>query len=126
MSQYSLQPALIVLVGYVLINGSVENFVKPKRMGDSFNLSPVVVFVSLFVWGYLLGGSGAILAVPLTMLVVLGMENFEGTRTLAVLMPYTGEAKDEEKQVAMKQVNDLWEKARKSISSDRGPNDDAD
>lgn len=94
-AQYGLQTALIVLGGYILINGTVENFVKPKRMGDSLNISPLVVFVALFVWGFLLGGFGAILAVPLTMLVLIIMENINGTRPLAVLMRYTGKEKEE-------------------------------
>ena len=40
----------------------------------------MIVFIGLFVWGYLLGGIGAILAVPMTLLVLIIMENFEGTR----------------------------------------------
>ena len=63
-AQYGLQTALIVLVGYILINGGVQNFFQPKVMGQSLKISPVVVFVGLFIWGYLLGGIGAILAVP--------------------------------------------------------------
>jgi len=66
----------------------------------------------LFVWWYLLGGIGAILAVPMTMLVLIIMENFEGTRTLAVLMRYTGEEKKEERQKAAEQVKGLWAKAK--------------
>ena len=94
-AQYDLQTALIVLIGYILINGGVENFVKPKRMGDRLNIAPLVVFIGLFVWGFLLGGFGAILAVPLTMLVLIIIENIEGTRPLAVLMRHTGKGKEE-------------------------------
>jgi AI-2 transport protein TqsA len=93
-AQYDLQTALIVLVGYILINGGVENFVKPKRMGDSLNILPLVVFLGLFVWGFMLGGFGAILAVPLTMLLLIILENIEGTRPLAMLMRYTGKDKE--------------------------------
>ena len=82
-AQYGLQTALIVLVGYILINGGVQNLIQPKLMGQRLKISPVVVFIGLFVWGFLLGGIGAILAVPLTMLMLIIMENFEGTRTLA-------------------------------------------
>ena len=92
-AQYGLQTALVVLVGYVLINGGVQNFYQPKVMGARLRISPVIVFIGLFVWGYLLGGIGAILAVPLTLLVLIIMENFEGTRPLAILMRYTGEEK---------------------------------
>ncbi len=64
-AEFGLQTALIVLAGYILINGGVQNFYQPKVMGDRLKISPVVVFVGLFIWGYLLGGIGAILAVPL-------------------------------------------------------------
>jgi len=115
-AQYGPQTALVVLVGYILINGGVQNFIQPKIMGQGLKISPVVIFVGLFVWGFLLGGIGAILAVPLTLLVLMIMENFEGTRILAVLMRYTGEAKKEERQKAAEQVKDLWEKTRSTIS----------
>ncbi len=65
-AQYGLQTALIVLIGFVIINGGVQNFIQPKLMGNRLKISPVVVFVGLFIWGYLLGGVGALLAVPMT------------------------------------------------------------
>ena len=119
-AQYGLQTALVVLVGYILINGGVQNFIQPKLMGQRLNISPVVVFISLFVWGYLLGGIGAILAVPLTMLVLIIMENFEGTRTLTVLMRYTGDEKQEERQEAAERLKGFMEKVRRSSQSDQG------
>jgi predicted PurR-regulated permease PerM len=114
-AQYGLQTALIVLVGYILINGGVQNFIQPKIMGQGLRISPVVVFVGLFVWGYLLGGIGAILAVPMTMLVLIIMENFEGTRPIAVLMRYTGEEKKEERQKAAEQIKGLWGKTKQAF-----------
>jgi predicted PurR-regulated permease PerM len=59
--------ALIVFLGYVLINGSIQNFVQPKLMGKGLNLSPLFVVLSLFLWAWVLGPLGALLAVPLTM-----------------------------------------------------------
>jgi AI-2 transport protein TqsA len=50
-AQYGLQTALIVFIGYVLINGGIQNFVQPKIMGESLRISPVVVFVSRFILG---------------------------------------------------------------------------
>ena len=107
-AQYGLQTALIVLVGYIVINGGVQNFYQPKVMGDRLKISPVVVFVGLFVWGYLLGGIGAILAVPMTLLVLILLENFEGTRPLVILFRYTGEDKKEERKAAKEYVQDWW------------------
>jgi AI-2 transport protein TqsA len=122
-AQYGLQTALIVLVGYILINGGVQNFIQPKVMGQQLKISPVVVFIGLFVWGYLLGGIGAILAVPMTMLLLIVMENFEGTRPVAILMRYTGEEKTEERVEAAKHVKGLWGKVRGTFSSDRTSED---
>ena len=114
-AMYGLQTALIVFFAYVLINGGVQNFVQPKIMGDRLKISPVVVFVSLLIWGYLLGGVGAILAVPMTLLVLIIMENFEGTRTVAILMRYTGEEKKEERKEAEQHVKGLWSKVKGTI-----------
>ena len=122
-AQYGLNTALVVLVGYILINGGVQNFIQPKIMGQGLRINPVVVFVGLFIWGYLLGGIGALLAVPLTLLVLTIMENFEGSRMLAVLMRYTSADKDEqeEHQEAVKHVQSLWEKTKDVIVPQQVP-----
>ena len=117
-AQYGLPAALVVFVAYVLINGGVQNFVQPKLMGKSLKILPVVVFVGLFIWGYLLGGIGAILAVPLTLLVLVIMENFEGTRPLAILMRYTGEEKKAERKAAERHVKGLWRRVKETLGSD--------
>ena len=122
-AEHGLTTALIVLIGYILINGGVQNFYQPKVMGDKLKISPVVVFVGLFIWGYLLGGIGAILAVPLTLLVLIIMENFEGTRPLAILMRYTGEEKEEERKEAAKHVKGLWGKVKGTFSSSSDSDD---
>jgi predicted PurR-regulated permease PerM len=114
-AQYGLGTALVVLLGYVVINGGVQNFIQPKMMGQGLKINPLVVFVGLFVWGFLLGGIGAILAVPLTVLVLTLMENFEATRMPAVLMRYTGEHKKEERQQALEQAKGWWAKAQTSL-----------
>jgi predicted PurR-regulated permease PerM len=121
-AQYGLPTALVVFVAYVLINGGVQNIIQPKLMGDRLRISPVVVFVGLFVWGFVLGGIGAILAVPMTLLVLILMEYFEGTRPLAVLMRYTGEEKQGERQAALSHVKSLWGKAKASVIPGKAEN----
>ena len=120
-AQYGLETAVIVLIGYVVINGGVQNFIQPKLMGQGLKINPLVVFVGLFVWGFLLGGIGAILAVPLTVLVLTLMENFDATRIPAVLMRYTGEEKKEERQQALEQAKGWWAKARTALVPQEGP-----
>ena len=61
--------ALMVFFGYWLINGTADNVLKPKLMGEGLNLSPVVVFLSVFFWSAVLGPLGALLSVPMTLAV---------------------------------------------------------
>jgi predicted PurR-regulated permease PerM len=122
-AEFGLPTALVVFAAYVLINGGVQNFVQPKLMGQRLKISPVVVFVGLFIWGFVLGGIGAILAVPMTLLTLIVMENFEGTRPLAILMRYTGEEKKEERKEAAKHVQGLWGRVKGTFVSDRVPED---
>ena len=112
--EYGFSGALIVLAGYTLINGTVENLVKPRRMGQRLKISPVVVVVSLFVWGWLLGIVGAVLSTPLTLLILSVLEMFDGTRWVAVLLRTTGtgetESTGDERQQALGHVRGLWDK----------------
>jgi AI-2 transport protein TqsA len=122
-AQFGLDIALVVLIGYILINGGVQNFYQPKVMGQRLKISPVIVFIGLFVWGYLLGGIGAILAVPLTLLVLIILENFEGTRPLAILMRFTGEEEKAEREEAAEHVKGLWGKVKGTFNTERRSKD---
>ncbi len=57
---------LIVIVGFIIINSIFDNVIKPKFIGDEFDMSILTIFVSLLFWSWVLGAIGAILAVPLT------------------------------------------------------------
>jgi hypothetical protein len=70
---------------------------------------------------YLLGAFGAILAVPLTLLVLTVLENFDGTRAMAVLLRFTGAEKQEEREAAMSQARGLWERARRAVIPRKQP-----
>ncbi len=64
--EFGLGKALLVLLGFVVINGAAENIVKPKLMGEGLDLSIGTVFLSLLFWTTILGPLGAILALPMT------------------------------------------------------------
>ncbi len=105
--------ALIVLVGYTLINGTVENVIKPRRMGRGLKISPVVVVISLFIWGWLLGVVGAVLSTPLTLLILTVLELFDGTRWIAMLLRTTGTGEERavrEHEEALGRARGLWER----------------
>jgi len=69
-----------------LIQMVMGNFVDPRLMAFSLNLSPLLVIVSLIFWGWLWGIAGMILAVPLTATLKIFFENIESLHPIAVLM----------------------------------------
>jgi predicted PurR-regulated permease PerM len=84
--QFGLVRAAMVVAGFVVINFVVDNVVKPRFVGESLDLAPVVVVLSLIFWTWMLGLSGALLAVPLSLAVKFLFENFDETRWIAALM----------------------------------------
>jgi len=68
------------------VNTLVGNILEPRWMGRGLNLSPLVVFVSLVFWGWVLGPIGMLLSVPLTMLVKIAFENDPDTRWLGLML----------------------------------------
>lgn len=62
--------ALIVSGGFWLINILVENVFRPLYIKESLNISLLTTFLSLLFWGWVLGLPGAVLGVPLTLVVI--------------------------------------------------------
>ena len=58
-----------IIVVYILLNFVVQTLVQPRFVGDSVGLSMTVTFIALLFWGWVLGALGALLAIPLTLLV---------------------------------------------------------
>ena len=94
--------AVVVIVGYIVINGLFDNVIKPKFMGEGLNLSAMLVFVSLIFWGFILGPMGAILAIPLTVLVKeLLVEADDRWSWVGILMGTTDGAKAEAEELGL-------------------------
>lgn len=62
------ETALIVLVGYLLINNIIQSVIQPKFIGDAVGLNIATSFLSLVVWGFVLGPLGALLAIPMSLM----------------------------------------------------------
>jgi AI-2 transport protein TqsA len=60
---------LWVVAVYSIVNFVLQSLVQPKIVGDTVDLSVTVSFVAVIAWTWLIGGLGAVLAVPLTLLV---------------------------------------------------------
>ena len=84
--QFGLGTALVVTLGYLVLNVVIGNIIEPRFMGQGLGLSTLVVFLSLVFWGWLWGTVGMLLSVPLTMTVKIALESKEQTRWMAVLL----------------------------------------
>lgn len=61
--------ALVVLIAYQVINNVIDNVIGPKFVGREMKISALLSFLSVIFWAWVLGATGAILAVPLTVLI---------------------------------------------------------
>ena len=84
--QYGGGTALVVALGYVGINVVIGGLIEPQFMGGGVGLSPLVVFMSLVFWGFLLGPVGMLLSTPLTISVKLALEGYPDARWIATLI----------------------------------------
>ena len=78
--------ALFLVAGYLVINLVFGNILEPRMMGHRLGLSTLIVFLSLLVWGWLLGPVGMLLSVPLTSVCKIWMETTKGGSKLAILL----------------------------------------
>ena len=79
--------ALLVFVGYALINNFFDMVIGPRYLGQGLDLSTLVTFLAVIFWTWILGPIGAFLALPLTvMFKTLVLETFSDSELLAQLM----------------------------------------
>ena len=84
--QLGIGSAILTVLGLLVIHNILGTIVEPKLMGRGLGLSPLVVFISLVFWGWVLGPVGMVLSVPLTSLVKIGLESSGQTRGLAIML----------------------------------------
>lgn len=87
------QEFFIVLLAVGTVQIVVGNFLEPRLMGSSLNLSPLVVLLSLTLWGSIWGIAGMFLSVPITVMMLITFAHFQRTRYLAVLLSGDGSLK---------------------------------
>ncbi|MBL9144035.1 MAG: AI-2E family transporter [Verrucomicrobiaceae bacterium] len=75
-----------VALGFVIINVSFDSFLQPMLLGRRFGISTLVIVLSVVFWGWLWGPVGMFLAVPLTMVFKVLLDNSAEFRWLSVAM----------------------------------------
>lgn len=81
----------LVLVSLTAIQVTIGNIITPKVVGDRLGVSPVVILLSLLLWGMIWGIPGALLSVPIVSIIKIVCENFPSLRSIAILIG-SGEA----------------------------------
>ena len=84
--QFGFAQAVMIAVGYSLLNIAIGGVIEPRVMGRGLGLSTLVVFLSLVFWGWVFGPVGMLLSVPLTMTAKIALESSSRTAPIAVLL----------------------------------------
>ncbi|MEE2788334.1 MAG: AI-2E family transporter [Myxococcota bacterium] len=82
----SVMSTWVVILGLLGINGFIGSVLDPRVVGHAVKLSPLVVFVSMLVWGVLWGPVGMILAVPIMVSIKVVLSRISHLKHYAMLM----------------------------------------
>ena len=81
-------------VVFLVVNILVGSVIEPKIMGTGMGLSTFVVFLSLILWGFMLGTVGMFLSVPLTMAFKIILEQNPKTKWISIFLGTEEEAQN--------------------------------
>jgi predicted PurR-regulated permease PerM len=87
-------PFLVMGLGIGGLQFFIGNILEPRLMGNRLNLSPLVILLSLALWGTLWGFIGMIISVPLTAIAMIILSHFPRTRPLAIILSRRGRVSD--------------------------------
>ncbi|HSW39892.1 MAG TPA: AI-2E family transporter [Acidobacteriota bacterium] len=78
--------ALLVILGYLVINIVWGMILEPRFLGYGLGISTLIVFLSMLFWGYVLGTIGVLLSVPLTMTVIIALKSKPETKWIPIIL----------------------------------------
>ena len=76
----------VVLVSLTAIQLLIGNVITPKVMGDKLGVSPVMILLSLLLWGMIWGIPGALLSTPIISIIKIVCENLPVLHPIAILI----------------------------------------
>ncbi len=86
---------LITGIVYLVINTIIGNVIEPQLMGRNLGISPLIVFVSMIFFGFILGPVGMLVATPLTIVIKIILESRPVTQSLGIMLGDGSELKNE-------------------------------
>ena len=79
-------PIFIVVIIILAVNLILCNIFDPKIVGEHVGISPLMILISLAVWGWIWGFAGMVLAVPMTSIIRIVCENIPFMEPVSVLI----------------------------------------
>jgi len=83
-------PFFLILGGVTAIQFCIGNILEPRLMGDSLNLSPLIILLNLSLWGLIWGIPGMFLCVPFLVISMIVFSHVPQTRSIAILLSQNG------------------------------------
>jgi len=81
----------VLAISLLALSFIIGNILMPRMQGRNLNVDPVMVLLSLAFWGAVWGVTGMFLSTPLTILVMVILAQFDGSRWVAVLLSADGD-----------------------------------
>lgn len=86
----TLTPFLVIFFAVTATQILIGNILDPNLMGHRLNISPLVIVLSLVLWGFLWGVPGMFLGVPMMVMLIIVLYHFEDTRWVALMLSKEG------------------------------------
>jgi predicted PurR-regulated permease PerM len=87
----------LIMIGLLVANQQVWGaFVEPQLSGQRLDMSPIVLLILVSFWAWAWGIMGAVLGVPLAVIMKIALESDSRTRPIALLLSQNPNQYDEE------------------------------
>jgi AI-2 transport protein TqsA len=86
----TLGPFIVTASVLTSLQFCIGSLIEPKLMGNRLNLSPIVILLSLGLWGSIWGIPGMFLCVPITVIIMIVCSYFPSSRPIAILLSGDG------------------------------------
>jgi len=77
---------IIIIVAIILAVNMLCNIFDPRIIGNHVGISPLIILVSLSIWGYIWGFAGMLLSVPMTVIIKIICENIPFMEPVSILI----------------------------------------